>query len=84
MNLNFSRKRRSVHISPDISPEQLRIETPAAITKQIILSQKNGVYDPMGLIAPFTVRVKILMRKLWQEPKQIGWDDPIPTEHKIK
>ena len=84
MNLNFSRKRRSVHISPDISPEQLRIETPAAITKQMILSQKNGVYDPMGLIAPFTVRVKILMRKLWQEPKQIRWDDPIPTEHKIK
>ena len=38
----------------------------------------------MGLIAPFTVRAKILMRKLWQEPKQIGWDDPIPTEHKIK
>ena len=84
MNLNFSRKGRGVHISPDISPEQLRIETPAAITKQMILSQKNGVYDPMGLIAPFTVRVKILMRKLWQEPKQIGWDDPIPTEHKIK
>ena len=24
------------------------------------------------------------MRKLWQEQKQIAWDDPIPTEHKIK
>ena len=38
----------------------------------------------MGLIALFTAKAKILMRKLWQEPKQIGWDDPIPTEHKIK
>ena len=50
----------------------------------MVLLQMNGVYDPMGLIALFTVRAKILMRKLWQVPKQIGWDYPIPTEHKIK
>ena len=73
VHLNFSRKIRRVHISPDLSPEQMRIETPDALTKQTILLQINGVYDLMGLIAPFTVRAKILMMKLWQEPKQIGW-----------
>ena len=84
MHLNFSRKRRGIHISPNLSPEQLSIETPAALKKRMVLLQMNGVYDPMGLIALFTVRAKILMRKLWQVPKQIGWDYPIPTEHKIK
>ena len=84
VHLNFSRKRRRVHISPNLSPEQLSSETPAALIRQMILSEINGVYDPMGLIAPFTVRAKILMRKLWQEPKQIGWGDLVPTEHKIK
>ena len=39
--------------------------------------------DSVVLIAPFTVRAKILV-KLWQGSKQIDWDDPIPTEHKIK
>ena len=84
VHLNFSRKRRGIHISPNLSPEQLSIETPAALKKRMVLLQMNGVYDPMGLIALFTVRAKILMRKLWQVPKQIGWDYPIPTEHKIK
>ena len=40
--------------------------------------------ESMSLIAPFTVRTKVVIRKLWQEPKQIGWDVLIPTEHKIK
>ena len=33
-------------------------------TKRIILSQVNSIYDPLGLTGPFTVRAKILMRKL--------------------
>ena len=49
----------------------------------MILLQINGICNSVGLIAPFTVRAKILV-KLWQRSKQIGWDDPIPTEHKIK
>ena len=84
VHLNFSRKRRGIHISPNLSTEQLSIETPAALAKQMILLQMNGVYHPMGLIALFTVRAKILLSKLWQVPKQTGWDYPIPTEHKIK
>ena len=33
VHLNFSRKRKEVHISPDLSPEQFSIETPAALIK---------------------------------------------------
>ena len=35
-----------------------------SFTKRIILSQINKIYDPLGLIGPFTVRDKILMRSL--------------------
>ena len=30
----------------------------------MILSQINGVFDHMGLASPFTVKAKILMRRL--------------------
>ena len=47
-----------------------------SISKRQILAIVNGIYDPLGLISPFTVRAKILMRKLWAY-KTIDWDDPI-------
>ena len=35
---------------------------------------------PLGLAIPFTVRAKIIMRKLWRSDyKTIGLNDPIPN-----
>lgn len=57
--------------------------TTGEITKRIILSQINRVYDPLGLAAPVTVRAKILMRQLWATEKKLGWDDPVPEKQRI-
>lgn len=43
-----------------------------SISKQEILAIVNGIYDSLGLISPFTVRAKILMRKLWLIKQLIG------------
>lgn len=44
----------------------------------MVLSQVNGIYDPMGLVAPFTVRAKIMLRKLWGQDEKLDWDDAMP------
>ena len=54
--------------------------TSKILTKRIILSQVNSVYDPLGLASPLTVRAKILMRRLWIHNPKLEWDDPIPEE----
>ena len=64
VHLNFSRKRRRIHISPELSLEQLNIETSATLTKRMVPSQINRFCDSMGLTAVFTIRAKIMMRKL--------------------
>ena len=47
----------------------------------MILSQINSIYDPLGLAGPFTVRAKIMMRKLWMsEAERLDWDDPVSDE----
>ena len=46
----------------------------------MVLSQVNEIYDPMGLVAPFTVRTKIMLRKLWGRDEKLDWDDAMP-EH---
>ena len=50
----------------------------ALLTKRIILSLVNGIYDPLGLISPVIIKAKILLKKLWLY--KIGWDDPVPNE----
>ncbi len=32
-------------------------------------------HDPLGFIIPYTTRAKILIQKLWDEPRE--WDDPL-------
>ena len=50
----------------------------------MIISQINGVYDPIGLHAPFTVRTKILMKKLLQDTQQISSDNSVYMKQKEK
>ena len=48
---------------------------PEKLTKRIILSQTNSIFDPLGLIAPFTIKAKFLMKNLWMQ--KLDWDDEI-------
>ncbi|GFV24731.1 uncharacterized protein TNCV_881991 [Trichonephila clavipes] len=46
-------------------------------TKRFILQAVGKTFDPLGLISPFTVRMKCLLQDLWKE--EIQSDDPLPT-----
>ena len=77
IKLNFNRiiKRSRSKVPKNYS------KVPQCLAKRLILSQVNGIFDPMGLSSPFTVKAKILMRRLWTEDsKRLGWDDAIPKE----
>ena len=78
VKFNFTTKRKHTSKSrSDIVPTQ----NPQQLTKRIILSQINSVYDPLGLAGPFTVRAKILLRRFWGTEPKLDWDDPIPEEN---
>ena len=38
----------------------------------------NSIHDPIGLLAPLTVRAKILLRKIWALEPKVEWDDDLP------
>ena len=42
-----------------------------------LLSKLAGVFDPLGLASPFTIKAKILTQQLCL--LGLDWDDPIPT-----
>lgn len=47
-------------------------------TRRNILSVVSSIYDPLGVLSPFTLKAKQILQKLCRD--EYGWDDCIPNE----
>ena len=47
-----------------------------------ILYIVTSIYDPLGISAPFVLPAKSILQELCR--KGVGWDEPIPEEHRIR
>ena len=50
-----------------------------SVTQRSVLSFVSSVFDPIGLVAPYTVRARLLLKDIWRLSSQ-QWDDPLPIE----
>ena len=74
--LNFSAKKRGIRSGPDLKAEQVPEALPSTLTRRRVLEQVMGIYDPLGILSPFLLKAKVLLRESWID--QLGWDDPLP------
>ncbi|XP_036340836.1 uncharacterized protein LOC118750218 [Rhagoletis pomonella] len=51
-------------------------ELPKKLTKRVFLSDSSKIFDPLGLIAPCTIRSKIWLQKVWRS--NVDWDELVP------
>ncbi len=75
--LNFSPKRHGVHTEPNLTREQVPASIPVKLTRRIVLSQVQKLYDPLGFITPVTLLAKVYLRETWA--LKVSWDDPLPS-----
>ena len=47
-------------------------------TKRTLIQQAARIFDPLGLIAPFTLAAKLLFQRCWAA--QLEWDEPLPAD----
>ena len=47
------------------------------LTRRGLLSTLSSVYDPLGFVAPFVLKAKVLLQETCRQ--NLGWDDPIPV-----
>ena len=69
---------RALGVIWDAEEDVLKFSGPADTpgkTKRQILSQSFSIWDPRGLILPFSIRAKMFLQKL--HCKKVGWDDKI-------
>ncbi|XP_003737520.1 uncharacterized protein LOC100902812, partial [Galendromus occidentalis] len=70
----------------DLGSDQLHIPVQAAVstlranqpTKRTLLKGTAQVFDPLGLIAPITIKAKTLIQRLWIAKR--SWDEPLGGE----
>jgi hypothetical protein len=81
VKVNFSGKQKGARVDPDTDlEEELDTFTPDCITKRILWRVAQGQYDPLGLLSPYTIRLKLLMRNMTQESGKVtGWDEEVPA-----
>ena len=75
---------KTLGIEWNISTDEFRLtinQSPlnaTTITKRIIVSDVAKVFDVLGWFSPVTVKMKILLQRLWEA--KLDWDDPIPDD----
>lgn len=47
-------------------------------TKSSVLRISAKIFDPMGCLTPFTIRLKCLFQDMWQ--RGISWDEELPED----
>ena len=52
-------------------------------TQRIVLCLVSSMYDPIGLVAPYTVKARLLLKDIWRLYGQ-QWDDNLPPEDVFK
>ena len=74
--LNFSVRKRGIRTRPNLSLTDVPEELPQVLTRRMVLEQVMAIFDPLGLLSPFTLRAKIYLRETWA--LNLGWDEPLP------
>lgn len=55
-----------------------KLEPLEQVTKRTVLSLTAKLFDPLGWLAPVTVRAKISFQSTWL--LGLSWDDPLPDD----
>ena len=76
--LNFSKKKRGVYSQSNLTCDQIPQAIPDILTRRMVLEQSMKIYDPLGVLSPFTLQSKILLRETWT--LKLNWDDQLPGD----
>ena len=50
-----------------------------SLTQRLVLSLVSKVFDPIGLVASFTVGARLLLKDIWRVSGQ-RWDEELPKD----
>ena len=58
-------------------------EIPEKITQRAVLSHVSAVFDLLGIVSRFTIRMRLLLKSIWKENGQ-SWDKKLNAEDRLE
>ena len=63
-----------------MTPETIYMLERAKLTKRICLSVVNSFYDPVGMLTPLTIILKVMLKRMFSKEYDLGWVDDLSEE----
>lgn len=76
LGLKWNKQDDTLSLSQDDELAAICLEK--EVTKRMVLSQAQRVFDPIGYTSPTTLIPKLLLQKTWKH--QLPWDAPVDSE----
>ncbi|XP_030386878.1 uncharacterized protein LOC115633562 [Scaptodrosophila lebanonensis] len=84
-DVNLARVQKVLGVQWDTITDELSVDIKPIITyvqslrptKRNVLRAMARIYDPLGILGPFTINIKILLQKIWKE--HLEWDATLST-----
>ena len=80
IKINLSKKKRKLPQYPDLTLNDVDKLRTLKFCKRNLLGVPAGIFDPSGIGSPWTIKMKIGLKQLFDMEENLGWDDDIP-EH---
>ena len=75
MVVNLSARKQGVRTGHDLHPGDEDLIKGAVLTRRVLMSQIHGIFDPLGLLSPITIKFKLVLQHLVQA--EVDWDEPL-------
>ena len=60
---------------------RMQKEIPVKITQRAVLSHVSALFDSLGIVSPFTIRMRLLLKSIWKENRQ-SWVKELIEENR--
>ena len=80
--INISKRCRREPTVPDLTEDRLFEVEQAVLTQRIFLSNTNSIFDPVGLLTPLTITLKVMLKEMFSKEYELKWEKELPSELK--
>ena len=74
---NPSKKMKGLKTKPDLTLHDIDTFYESPQSRRSLLSICNGIYNPLGLASPYTIKLKLLMKDTLSVDNPGDWDTPV-------
>ena len=80
MQVNLTPRCDKVHTGPALTMETISQLQTAIIMRRLVLSLIYTIYDPLGILVPLTIRLKLVLQKRAADGDKAEWDKELHSE----